>query len=40
MLDARIGIDKYFSYIVIKSPILKSGAPLRTLLSRHTQIEC
>ncbi|KEA54251.1 MULTISPECIES: Lrp/AsnC family transcriptional regulator [Mangrovibacter] len=39
MLDARIGIDKYFSYIVIKSPILKSSVPLRTLLSRHTQIE-
>lgn len=31
MLDRNIGISKYFSYIVIKSPIQKSEYPLRTL---------
>ncbi len=39
LLDAKVGIDKYFSYIVIKSPILKSSVPLRSLISRHTQFE-
>jgi len=36
VLDAKIGIDKYFSYIVIKSPILKSSVPLRSLIFRQT----
>ncbi|MNT00720.1 leucine-responsive transcriptional regulator [compost metagenome] len=34
LLDKNIGISKYFSYIVIKSPVLKDGVPLRRLL-RH-----
>lgn len=33
LLRRNIGIEKYFSYIVIKSPIVKSALPLRTLLS-------
>ena len=33
LLDKNIGISKYFSYIVIKSPVLKDGVPLRKLLS-------
>ena len=33
LLRRNIGIEKYFSYIVIKSPIVKSVAPLKTLLS-------
>ncbi|MDX1369312.1 Lrp/AsnC family transcriptional regulator [Pseudomonas sp.] len=33
LLDQNIGISKYFSYIVIKSPVLKDGVPLRKLLS-------
>lgn len=32
LLDRRLGIEKYFSYIVIKSPILRQTAPLQTLL--------
>jgi DNA-binding Lrp family transcriptional regulator len=31
MLDRGLGIEKYFSYIVIKSPVVKQGHPLRTL---------
>lgn len=31
MLDRELGIEKYFSYIVIKSPIVKQGYPLRIL---------
>lgn len=33
LLRRNIGIEKYFSYIVIKSPIVKSALPLRALLS-------
>jgi len=29
LLDRPIGIEKYFSYIVIKSPILRHAAPLQ-----------
>lgn len=32
MLNQDLGIDKYFSYIVIKSPVLKTAVPLRELL--------
>lgn len=32
LLDKNVGISKYFSYIVIKSPVLKDGVPLRKLL--------
>ena len=31
MLDRGIGIEKYFSYIVIKSPIMKHRHPLKSL---------
>ena len=31
MLDRDLGIEKYFSYIVIKSPVVKSGLPLKLL---------
>lgn len=34
ILEREIGVAKYFSYIVIKSPVLKDGVPLRKLL-RH-----
>lgn len=33
ILDRNIGVEKYFSYIVIKSPIIKNTLPLRTLLA-------
>lgn len=33
LLDRNIGIEKYFSYIVIKSPIMKSAPPIKELLS-------
>ncbi|MFE0753110.1 Lrp/AsnC family transcriptional regulator [Inquilinus sp. NPDC058860] len=36
LLDRRLGIEKYFSYIVIKSPILRQAAPLQKLL-RETE---
>lgn len=39
MLDAQIGIDKYFSYIVIKSPIMKSSVPLRSLIGKQNSVE-
>ncbi len=32
VLDKEIGIEKYFSYIVIKSPVVKSTVPLRSLV--------
>jgi DNA-binding Lrp family transcriptional regulator len=32
LLRRNIGIEKYFSYIVIKSPIVKHAVPLRALL--------
>jgi DNA-binding Lrp family transcriptional regulator len=31
MLDRGLGIEKYFSYIVIKSPVVKTGHPLKML---------
>jgi DNA-binding Lrp family transcriptional regulator len=34
MLDRSLGIEKYFSYIVIKSPVVKMGHPLGTLFDR------
>jgi len=36
MLDANIGIEKYFSYIVIKSPIRQRHADLDTLIEGDT----
>ena len=32
LLDRNIGIEKYFSYIVIKSPIMKHLLPIKKLL--------
>jgi DNA-binding Lrp family transcriptional regulator len=32
LLRRNIGIEKYFSYIVIKSPVVKHAVPLRALL--------
>ena len=34
MLDADFGIEKYFSYIVIKSPVIKHHYPIQNLF-RH-----
>jgi len=34
LLDAKLGIDKYFSYIVIKSPVMKNSIPLQSLLDK------
>ncbi|WP_409523906.1 Lrp/AsnC family transcriptional regulator [Nitrincola sp. MINF-07-Sa-05] len=31
LLDQRLGIDKYFSYIVIKSPVIKKYYPIENL---------
>ena len=33
LLERNIGVEKYFSYIVLKSPILKSALPLDVLLN-------
>jgi len=35
MLDRGIGIEKYFSYIVIKSPIIKKGIPVEMLFRKE-----
>jgi len=32
LVDRNIGIEKYFSYIVLKSPIVKNALPLKALL--------
>ena len=31
LIDTEVGIDKYFSFVVIKTPFAKSHLPLRTL---------
>ena len=33
LLERNIGIEKYFSYIVLKSPIVKNALPLKALLA-------
>ena len=33
LLDRNLGIEKYFSYIVIRSPFVKHGVPLDKLLT-------
>ena len=33
LLERNIGIEKYFSYIVIKSPFIKAHYPIEHLLS-------
>ncbi|MGL4635282.1 MAG: Lrp/AsnC family transcriptional regulator [Beijerinckiaceae bacterium] len=35
LLERNIGISKYFSYIVIKSPVLKRAAPIKSLLANE-----
>lgn len=35
MLDRNIGIEKYFSYIVIKSPIIKPAVAIESLLDSN-----
>jgi DNA-binding Lrp family transcriptional regulator len=32
LIDRNIGIEKYFSYIVLKTPIIKSSSPIKALL--------
>jgi DNA-binding Lrp family transcriptional regulator len=36
MLERNIGIEKYFSYIVIKSPFIKNHYPIEGLFGRGT----
>jgi DNA-binding Lrp family transcriptional regulator len=36
MLERNIGIEKYFSYIVIKSPFIKTHYPIEGLFGRGT----
>jgi DNA-binding Lrp family transcriptional regulator len=36
LLERNIGIEKYFSYIVIKSPFVKTELPLRKLLAAES----
>lgn len=33
LIDKNVGIDKYFSYVVIKSPFVKSHLPLNSLFA-------
>ena len=33
LMDGDIGIERYYSYIVIKSPITRAQVPLKTLLA-------
>jgi DNA-binding Lrp family transcriptional regulator len=35
LLERNIGIEKYFSYVIIKSPFVKSHYPLETLFSQN-----
>lgn len=35
MLERNIGIEKYFSYIVIKSPFIKNHYPIESLFGRQ-----
>ncbi|WP_234976354.1 Lrp/AsnC family transcriptional regulator [Vibrio quintilis] len=35
LVDSNIGISKYFSYIVIKSPVMKEDMPLQSLLEHQ-----
>ena len=31
LIDGEIGIDKYFSFVVMKSPFVKTHLPLKTI---------
>ena len=35
LLENNIGIEKYFSYIVIKSPIIRSSVPLKKIVRNN-----
>lgn len=35
LLERDVGIAKYFSYVVLKSPIVKTGVPVNSLLSER-----
>ncbi len=35
LLERNIGIEKYFSYIVIKSPIMKQALPIKKLIGHE-----
>lgn len=35
LLEAEVGIDKYFSYVVLSSPIVRHHMPLRRLFDRY-----
>lgn len=37
LVDKNVGISKYFSYIVIKSPVIKEDIPINSLLERSAQ---
>jgi DNA-binding Lrp family transcriptional regulator len=39
LLERNIGIKKYFSYIVLKSPIVKNALPLKALLDTRNKPE-
>lgn len=36
LLRRNVGIEKYFSYIVVKSPIVKNAVPLKALLEARS----
>jgi len=38
LLERNIGIEKYFSYIVLKSPIVKNALPLKTPLDNTQSV--
>jgi DNA-binding Lrp family transcriptional regulator len=35
LLERNVGIEKYFSYVIIKTAFVKSSYPLETLFSQH-----
>jgi DNA-binding Lrp family transcriptional regulator len=35
LLERGIGIEKYFSYVIIKTSFVKTHYPLETLFSQH-----
>ena len=37
LLERNIGIEKYFSYVIIKSPFVKAHYPLESLFSQNHQ---
>lgn len=35
LIEMEIGIDKYFSFVILKSPIVKSHLPLEAIVAEH-----